>query len=472
MKVHQIILGFALCVFVSGCSKWLDVKPSDRVTEENTFSTAQSFRQALNGIYIELNNETLYGKTLTSEFVDILAQYYAIHPESVNNYELLQYDYTSAANRSKIESIWASAYNLIANTNKIIENAELNNSVLPTDEHDLIYGEALALRAMLHFDLFRLFGPVYTKGSNTSSIPYYTEFSLDVKEQLPADEYIAQVIEDLTIAMDLLKNDPVVSQGAWHEQSSKFHSLRVFRLNYYAVKALLARVYLYAEEDEKAFQMANEVIEIQEQWFPWTDPTAVGSDKVFSTEVLFGLQNIRRRDVFTSLFDARSLNEVNALSPLEDIVNYVYFYNERHDYRYIANLQSTVLQGNTSYKLFEKYGDNTDSLKNQIIPMIRMSEVYYIAAECDPDKTAGLARFHTVRANRGIAPGQWDSYDFPDPLLKTEYIREFWGEGQLFFFYKRKKMESIQSATHEFENITMSMSNYVLPIPDGETKYN
>src|SRR5690554_1478394 len=102
MKQYKILIVFALvCGSFLSCNKWLDVQPTDRVTEGNAFSTPQSFKQALNGIYIELNREAVYGKALTSEFVDILAQYYAIHPDATLNQELSQYNYTGAGNLRK-----------------------------------------------------------------------------------------------------------------------------------------------------------------------------------------------------------------------------------------------------------------------------------------------------------------------------------------------------------------------------------
>src|SRR5690606_5044055 len=112
-----------------------------------------------------------YGKTLTCEFVDILAQYYPIHQDAVNNRELAQHIYTSSGNLSKLQNIWGTAYNLIANTNLIIRNCEDRREVLSDDYYGIIKGEALALRAMLHFDLFRLFGPSYSKGNTAARLP-------------------------------------------------------------------------------------------------------------------------------------------------------------------------------------------------------------------------------------------------------------------------------------------------------------
>lgn len=472
MKQYKILIVFALvCGSFLSCSKWLDVQPTDRVTEGNAFSTPQSFKQALNGIYIELNREAVYGKALTSEFIDILAQYYAIHPEATLNQELTQYNYTGSGNLRKISDIWATMYNIIANTNLIIKNSDERRDVLSDDYYGLIKGEALALRAMLHFDLFRLFGPNYSKGVNSTAIPYYTEFVLDVNPSASSDEFLEQVIHDLNDAIELLSDDPIIAFGPKGDPADNFKQFRTLRLNYYAAKALLARVYLYAEENELALATAKEVMAVQETWFPWVKAEEALADRVFSTEILFSLQNIQRRNLFTSLFDAQNLQAVNALTP-QDYVTLGMFEYERHDYRFMANLQNTVLIGSTTHRIFEKYAAPADSLENQLIPMIRMSEVFYIAAETEPVDADGLKHLQTVRRNRGIANNPADSYYFKRTRLLTEHTREFWGEGQLFYYFKRTKATEIQSPHDEYSKISIQPANYILPIPEGETKYN
>ena len=68
-----------IVVFVlSSCESWLDVKPNDRISEDATFATERGFEMALNGVYIELNDDALYGRNLSYEFVEILAQRYDI----------------------------------------------------------------------------------------------------------------------------------------------------------------------------------------------------------------------------------------------------------------------------------------------------------------------------------------------------------------------------------------------------------
>lgn len=91
------------------CSNWLDIKPSDRISEENNFSDLAGFKKALNGVYIELNNPDLYGKNLSCEFIEILAQRYAVGDENKSNKELMKFSYNGSAGRGKSTSIWGTA---------------------------------------------------------------------------------------------------------------------------------------------------------------------------------------------------------------------------------------------------------------------------------------------------------------------------------------------------------------------------
>lgn len=64
-----ILLASALC---PGCSGWLDVKPYDQISEEELLESEEGFQKLLNGIYIELNSDELYGSTLSVEMIEIL----------------------------------------------------------------------------------------------------------------------------------------------------------------------------------------------------------------------------------------------------------------------------------------------------------------------------------------------------------------------------------------------------------------
>ena len=474
MRIYIYTSIIGLMFMVLGCSDWLNVKPSDRVSEKSAFSTISGFKQALNGIYVELNQTDLYGRTLTVEFVEILAQRYAINEEATVDKLLSEFEYGGSDAKSRASAIWAKAYNLIANTNLLVRNCDVNRAVLPDDYYHIVKGEALALRAMLHFDLFRLFGPVYGVDSTLKSIPYYTDFALDVNPSLAGDEFIQQVINDLVDAEEYLKDyDPIITYGPKGDHLDNFKCDRNLRLNYYAVQALLSRVYLYRGNNVKALEYAKKVIEVQKRWFPWVKTLDILSgsenpDRMFSTEILFALQNLKRSSIFSSLFDANNL-KLNSLLPMRDDVVGNMFDDEKQDYRYSTWFTSgTVDLGGVNYKVFNKY-QGKDSLFSQMIPMIRVSEVFLIAAETEERSSDGVVYFNELRNNRGLNSVSNSSLSW---RLEEEWRREFIGEGQLFFYYKRNMQTSVMSAYNLYETTSVVLKNYVIPIPEGELKYN
>ena len=97
------------------------------------------------------------------------------------------------------------------------------------------------------------------------------------------------------------------------------------------------------------------------------------------------------------------------------------------DYRYRVNWVAT---GANRY--FYKYSDmnETGNIRNTMIPMIRLGEMYLIAAETySDDLGAGVGYVNALRAARGVGNLQ----SLTQETLQYEYIRELYGEGQLFF---------------------------------------
>jgi hypothetical protein len=110
----------------------------------------------------------------------------------------------------------------------------------------------------------------------------------------------------------------------------------------------------------------------------------------------------------------------------------------------------------------------TDNLLDQYVPGIRLSEMYYILAETASTPDIGVGYLNTVRLNRGIKvlPNTITAVTLKGEITK-EYQKEFYAEGQLFFYYKRTKALRMQ-----FRNINMTPADYKLPIPDTELQFN
>ena len=123
---------------------------------------------------------------------------------------------------------------------------------------------------------------------------------------------------------------------------------------------------------------------------------------------------------------------------------------------------------NYDFKCFYKYAsvENTE-FYNYLIPLIRISEMYYILAEASTNEEEALSSINKVLETRGL--DRLTSYEqIPDKLL-NEYQKEFWGEGQLFFYYKRLNMPSIPSALGN--DVVMDALKYQMPLPQVETDF-
>lgn len=480
MNMQRLIWLYCLIFLATGCSNWLDVKPYDQISEEELVTSEEGFQKLLNGIYIGLNDEALYGLSLTIEMIEIMGGAYEIGDQSLvwGNYpDLKTYNYNTEFWRNRMNSTWDKAYALILNCNKLLENMRSREELFTGNNYNIIQGEALALRAMLHFDMLRLFGPVYSQKPESISIPYYTTEVLSPEPLLPASEVMAKIIQDLQEARILLNEDPVKTEGGLASgninESSNFLRYRALRLNYYAVTGLLARVCLYAGQQKNAFNYATEVIKASNNGiFPFVDKslvngTAKNPDRIFSSEVLFALSNSQRGKLFEEYFDP-SLASNMVFRMETDLLEKTIFGGVENggnldDYRCRSNWISS---GSARY--FYKYSDMTESgrIENTMIPLLRVGEMYLIAAESQSEILAdGVSYVNTLRKNRGVSNLQ----TLTSTLLQYEYIRELYGEGQLFFMYKRMYSSIIWSYTST-NNPAPSNAIFVVPLPDTETE--
>ena len=107
---------------------------------------------------------------------------------------------------------------------------------------------------------------------------------------------------------------------------------------------------------------------------------------------------------------------------------------------------------------------------------MRISEAYYIAADCmkkKGDLPHAIEYLNVILNKRGATPlaASASASEF-DQQLKLEYLREFWGEGQIFFMFKRT-FSSIGGVyngniSNQWSSVNPSATVYVLPTPSSE----
>ncbi|ANI90248.1 hypothetical protein A9P82_13680 [Arachidicoccus ginsenosidimutans] len=491
MKKYLIILTGLLAL--SSCNKWLNITPQSQVSSDDLYKTQEGFEEALNGVYTRCSQDDLYGNELSTGFLDVLAQDFTISTQN-DAYGYLQtqkFNYTDANFISRKDNTWNGLYNAIVNANLILENIDQKKSVFSNpDEYAMIKGEALALRAYLHFDVFRMFGSSFSSTGAPEGIPYVTTYSNKVTKTSSPQDVMKAIITDLDSAKMLLKPvDPIVKgtyvidypgsdSSTENSNPSLFLQDRRNRLNYYAVCGELARAYLY--EGDKSNALANALEVIQSNKFPWTksadlinsDPSL--QDKIMYKEILFGWYCPWESQSLLNRF----LSGGGGVFASQDDMQYIYETNGigGEDNRAKAWFQTGLDQN----MIFEKYArnqakgtsdDNSVNLYPQTIPALRLSEMYYIAAECSYDSSPqqALEYFDDVRENRGIGTplSVSSKSQFTGELIK-EARKEFYGEGQIFYMYKRLNQSIVG---HSGSLISPSDKIFVLPLPNDEVEF-
>lgn len=477
MKYILSTIFVALCI--SSCSNWLDVEPKTNVREERLFSDEQGFKEALTGAYILASSPSLYGKELTYGFLDQLAQRY-INPVNVDlvidvtSPTFYDFGLTTLQSKNYTNAIWSQSYNIIANLNNLIENIEKRGERITTPGlREIIHGEALGMRAFLHFDLLRMFGPMYKSNPSDVSIPYRTQFNRDTKKLLPATEVVDLILADLKKAEMLLEHDPMdisYSSSSTGATENPFLHRRSKRMNKFAVKAMMARVYLYKGDLAEAKAKATEVITAENKdgsrIFEFVTDNA--KDHLLSKELIFAVSMDKtefatriRNDFDGSQFSALNAGDRNRLNEMFDVKN-----DGVNDIRMREAGGFTVTTILTTTQKYRQ--DNAYESINNTIPLIRLSEMYYILAEAASDLTESARILSQVRKARAIESLK----PFKDEAEKSiniekEYRKEFYAEGQLWHFYKRKEYK-----TFLFSPIKeMTEKHYRFSVPENEITF-
>ena len=484
-EIKYLLIGLLIVISASSCKKgWLDVTASNEIKAEDQFKQTAGFRDALIGVYIGMTDPELYSRDMTWNLVDLLSQQYA-NLSGLARYDQVQlFNYKATEAVDKVDALWAKQYKTIANINATLKYIDESDGVLNTIDYSIIKGELLGLRAFLHFDLIRLYGHSnYANRSDLKSklaIPYVLEFSKEFTPQLSYQNTFELLEGDIEAALELLKEDPIYNNpqrpANYYAEANRngFYNLREQRMNYYAVKALQARVLSWqgGEKTAEAAVAAEEVIANSPAQLI-SAGTDVSNDRVLSAEHIFTLDVNAFSDIVNiflsgdadvgSNYDALIIPTATANTVYETSVPEIGAVDIR--YNTLLSLQS---RGMVSMKLFQV---QSNAHRNKM-PLMKVPEMYYIAAESYIASSLNKAidYLNVVRRSRGIIqdiPSEVNAEVVKEELFK-EYRKEYVSEGQLFFFYKRIGREHIPGLSAE----TIAGDKiYMLPYPDSEVEF-
>lgn len=493
MKNRIIAILALISLSATGCNNWLDVRPGTEEPADQMFETYEGYKNALTGCYIKLKSRSLYGENLTITTVEYLAQHWDYE---ANTNELAdktkQHNYEDDMVKDQFQSIYAGLYNVIVQANTIIEAMPKTgmSAISDADARGVIEGEAHAMRAMCHFEILRLFGQV-PGGSASVSLPYTEGVSRIPQGHISYQQFVQKIENDLNIAAELLeKHDPFVDNIVRDINSTKIEDeylrYRQLRLNYWAVKALQARFYTYVGKMDEAYRAAMTVIDMatEEKGLQLAGTANIAAGYLtLPSEGLFMLSNHNLKDYVNTLFPGyagESISRTNLYLNPEKLTGIGMFEESLNSstnnrLRNLWNHTKKDRFGQLCPELMKYYqgdaanmGSSALLLYKQLVPMLRLSEMYLIAMEASNDMAEINKLYEPYQIARGATNvAILQSKEQTMEMIEKEYRREFFGEGQMFSFYKRNARKSMLWSEEE-----MTEENYIIPLPLTEYDSN
>lgn len=478
MKKTIFFLIALLMITLSSCNDYFDKTGDEQhITDKKFFGDEAAFASALTDCYTLMRSRDLYGGMLTLEMMEFANQNMAPH-DAISS-AASQRNFADAALAARVDSMTHAAYRVVAACNKLIDEAERTKVVFTSaGKKKIITAEAYALRAAVQFDLLRLFHPAPATDAGFRGLPYVTHTSANVPEALTTTQILQAVNTDLAHAAQLLKTvDPILKERNSIVGVGEYdRRLRTFQMNYYAVKAVQARVALWQGNYEEAVAQADSVLAhlqntvARYRLFYWVTPGHYGSDFSFSREYVFGIASTPTG--FARLSDDMFKTKgIQTTTSLRDI------YADNADIRYRAWFR----QQGSGYAMSNKFGSatlltdyvySTSATATSLpaaIPYIKLGEVMLIKAEALNEMGQTAAARSLLEEMQGYKDISYASRatsvtkESLRELIYAEARRDLFGEGQLFYLNKRLGLTSVKAADGTMRTVTLNQ--YTFPLP-------
>ena len=479
MKKYILILSvIGGTLLMTACTDWLDMRPHNYLDTETAISTVEEGRTAVLGGYERLRGATFYGRNV---FVcgDAGSQDLALRTDNSSRY-INQYRWNIQSGDAFGGEMWAAAYSAINRVNEVIR--VLPTKVSQSAARDQVLGEAYFIRALCHYELVKFFGQAYNYPEASDikgGIPYITTPTMlnNHGRETKASNF-ENIIDDLTTALELMSVDR--------------HGLEPYIVGSDAVKALLARVYLYmactngTSYFTEAAKYAEQVIEGGNYKLatPAQYRITANADNTEFTSELWG----DRYGVETIFAFPTNSTERNATNSLGNI-----YLDKKKGYGDLVVTEEFVdlfEPGDvrqTMIYLFDDANEHWCVGKHMgngkaggwdlaYTKIFRVAEMYLISAEANArtgNQAQALKRINELRAQRGLT-------DLPtatiDAILKERRL-ELCFEGHALADHKRLNtsiVRGVDEGNPEHQNLGLVYPNdkFAYPIPEGELTVN
>lgn len=462
---------------LAGCSKQLDLVPTDNFIEATAFRTMMDAQMGANeayfryGSYISPNNNvnkvvsngayanTMYVSGLLSDEAKIGAD------NAGQGALTYRYQYSAdATSGGDVIALYTTYYYMIDQVNRVLANVDkVTATSIEEPRRNVLKGQMLALRAIAHFDLLQAYAKNYST-TDQKGIPYMLQYSATAQ---PARLSVARTVEliekDLSDAKGLL---PAVT-------AANFSDTVMNQLN---ITAYQARIALYKGDYQNAITHASTVISSNIKPLAsgtnfsgiWTDAT--------TNEILFRIRFIAGSATGSPIIGSlwTTTSGLVYFAPSDKLVASF----GTGDIRRTAYIGTNAAGNNYVNKFYNSgKGGRIVDLK-----AARTAEMYLIRAEAyaklaTPDLAKGADDLNTLRAARitGYTPQTFTTAPALISAVLDERFKELCFEGFRFFDLKRNSLPVQRSATDAnaaWQTLTANNYRFVLPIPQYELLAN
>lgn len=470
-KIININVLFVLGVlFALSCKKSVDLDPEYTINGDAFFTKADDYDFVLTGAYQRLKQNGLYGGvnggSVFLSSVDIAADNFFSGPNNLGNLNtMFRWNYTADGDVPKAG--WEEAYRVIQQTNLAVRGIQRFRTAEAL-KVNRIEGQARALRAFMHFELFRWWAPLYDRSSTGLGIAYADTFNVEQKPaRLTTQQTYDKIESDLKIAKTLLSNTDKAIQSV----TSIAGGARAY-IDTLVINAMLARMYLYAKQWDSAMKYSTLVINARRLATPaefpgiWQDATT--REVIWSIDYQAGNAALLR-EIYKPLGNTPAEDEVS-WRPVTALLN---LYTAA-DVRTVAYF--TIRNGITvPNKYFAKTSAiaNPDGVAN--FKVFRTAEMYLIRAEAyamSNMESSALADLNNLRSARGATTGTETGATLIT-AIQTERRKELFVEGHRFFDLKRtvRTIARTQNCTG-YCTLPSNAREWALPVPQTEILAN
>ena len=426
MKNNYKIFAFSVLMITlsfTSCSKW-NVAPRDQISTESLAETKDGIINVTNGVYALFKNQVEF-----NGFIDdnnqYLRQYFQMTDFASDDIVCGQvttdplyysFTYTHSPDQSNARFFWYVAYKMINGANTVIDIVENSDKIEKDQLVNQILGENYFLRAFTEFNLLRFYANLPTVGNPETDPGIILRLSPDEpakKARATVKETYEQIIADAEKAASLMTMD----------RGKEFASKQ-------AAWALLSRVYLYLEDNDKTIAYADSVINCGKyaletaDSYPTYFPNAISRDE---TIFLIAFTQQDNRGKFGSIasmlysdgnsgwgeeFASKSLRDVMAEHPEDVRWKYI-------DTLFNDNGEVQKKNGIEVYYITKfSFQDGDPNLSSPV--MFRLAEMYLNRAEAyakKGDETHALADVNEIRKNRGLQNSLYNNVPAGQTLL-------------------------------------------------------